>query len=96
MTLNDIANNNKSYSSKTRPYMIEHHDQIEEMRDKIKANIGCAFRNYYFNCECGTKVGFHTFRFHLATQKHRRVCGDLPTPTPKELPIEIKLKDDSI
>ena len=79
-TNTDLANN-KSYIQKSRPYMIEHHDQIEALRDAMKENIGCAFRKYYFECECGARVSFHTFRFHLATAKHRKVCGDLPPPT---------------
>lgn len=72
--------NNKSYELKTKPYMELHKAQIEAKRDEIKGNIGCAFRNYFFDCECGTRVGFHTYRFHLATMKHRKVCGDLPDP----------------
>jgi hypothetical protein len=79
---------NKSYAIKSKPYMELHRKQIEDLRDKVKANIGCAYRNYYFECECGTKVGFHTFRFHLATQKHRKVCGDLPMPPTEEEVIE--------
>lgn len=81
MTNNDLTYDNKSYNSKTRPYMVEHHAQIEALRDAMKEKIGCALRKYYFTCDCGAKVGFHTFRFHLATQKHRKVCGDLPPPT---------------
>ena len=77
---NELGNANKSYNGKTRPYMIEHHAQIEELRDKMKEKIGCALRKYYYTCDCGAKVGFHTFRFHLATAKHRKVCGDLPPP----------------
>lgn len=71
----------KSYILKTRPYMLEHHDQIEALRDAMKAKIPCSLRKYYYDCECGTRVGFGTFRFHMATQKHRKVCGDLPPPT---------------
>ena len=75
----DLANN-KSYNQKTRPYMIEHHAQIEALRDAMKEKIPCSLRKYYYTCECGAKVGFHTFRFHQATAKHRKVCGDLPPP----------------
>jgi hypothetical protein len=78
---NELSHNNKSYELKTKPYMELHKAQIEEMRDAVKSKIGCAFRNYFFDCECGTRVGFHTYRFHLATMKHRKVCGDLPDPT---------------
>ena len=46
-TNTDLANN-KSYIQKSRPYMIEHHAQIEALRDAMKENIGCAFRKYYF------------------------------------------------
>ncbi len=75
----DLANN-KSYNQKTRPYMLEHKDQIEKLRDEMKEKIPCSLRKYYYTCECGAKVGFHTFRFHQATAKHRKVCGDLPPP----------------
>jgi hypothetical protein len=80
--------NNQTYNEKTRPYMIEHHDQIEALRDEMKKKIPCALRKYIFDCECGARVGFHTFRFHLATAKHRKICGDLPPP--------IKRSDDVI
>lgn len=93
---NESFAHNKSYILHTKPYMELHRAQIEEMRDAIKATIGCAYRNYFFKCDCGAKVGFHTYRFHLATRKHRRVCGDLPPPPVKDDSIEMKLKDGSI
>lgn len=73
--------NNMTYNKKTRPYMIEHRDQIEALRDEMKAKSPCSLRNFYYTCDCGALVRFHTFRFHLATAKHRKVCGDLPPPT---------------
>lgn len=75
-----MEENNKSYTQKSRPYMELHKKQIEDLRDKMKENIPCSLRKYYYTCECGARVGFHTFRFHQATQKHRKVCGDLPLP----------------
>jgi hypothetical protein len=73
------------YLETIRPYMIEHRNQIEALRDAMKAKIGGPFRKFFFDCECGANVGFHTFRFHLATHKHRKVCGDLPPPDAKKI-----------
>ena len=87
---NEISNKNKTYCEKARPYMIKHHAQIEALRDELKAKIGCSLKKYYFTCQCGANVGFGTFRFHLATAKHRRVCGDLEGTTFPHTPSFIK------
>lgn len=73
--------NNPTYHSKIRPYMLEHYQQIEEIREKYKEHIGCSLGKAIITCECGKRVSFTTLRFHLCGKKHRSICGDLPPIT---------------
>ena len=87
---------NNSYITKSKPYMTLHHDQIEALREIAKTKVHQSFRIASFICDCGHRVSFHTYRFHLATMKHRKICGDLPDPSAVDSNIEIGLKDGSI
>lgn len=73
-------NENHTYFTSIRPYMIKHYKQIEEVRDKIKERIGSSLKDATIKCECGKDVRFASLRFHLSTAKHRKICGDFPDP----------------
>lgn len=70
-------------TEETLAYYTKHRAKLLEMKESaIKSVNGQrAIRKMLYQCQCGAVVGCKQLDYHFVSQKHRKVCGDLPTTT---------------
>lgn len=63
-------------------YFEAHKSTLLAMKEAAIASIPLkrAIRKMEYNCPCGTIIGCKQLQYHFISKKHRKVCGDLPTP----------------
>lgn len=68
----------------SQAYLDLHKEKLLEMKEQAIKSIQCqrSIRKMIYDCPCGARVGCKQLQFHFISKKHRKVCGDLPTPLP--------------
>lgn len=66
----------------TQAYYDLHKEKLLQMKEQAIKSISCqrSIRKMVYDCPCGAAVGCKQLQFHFISKKHRKVCGDLPTP----------------
>lgn len=63
-------------------YFELHKETLLDMKEAAMDSIQFkrAIRKMVYECPCGASVGCKQLQYHFVSKKHRKVCGDLPTP----------------
>lgn len=67
----------------TAAYLAMHKETLLAMKEAAIASVQLkrAIRKMVYDCPCGASVGCKQLQYHFISKKHRKVCGDIPTPS---------------